>query len=152
MNQQAVAELLAAERVSVLERMAGLERELEAIIESSGSAGTDDEHDPEGATLAFERQHLAALVSQARGHLAQIDAAMLRLADGSYGICEGCGQPISEARLAARPVTTLCITCASQRLPGARPGGCSRYASAVYPPAGSAAPASPGKVPSSASS
>ncbi len=116
MDRKAVAQLLAAERASVLERLAGLERELTAIIESSGSAGTDDEHDPEGATVAFERQHLAALVSQARGHLTQIDAAMLRLADGSYGICERCGQPISEARLAARPVTTLCITCASQRL------------------------------------
>jgi len=115
MNQQAAAELLAAERDSVLERLAGLERELAAIIESSGSAGTDDEHDPEGATLAFERQHLAALVSQARDHLAQIDAAMLRLAAGSYGICERCGVSISEARLAARPVTTLCITCAFQR-------------------------------------
>ena len=112
MNEQAVAELLAAERVSVLERLAGLERELAAIIESSGSAGTDDEHDPEGATVAFERQHLAALVSQARDHLAQIDAAMLRLAEGSYGICERCGVSISEARLAARPVT---ITCAARR-------------------------------------
>ena len=115
MEQKAVAQLLAAERASVLERLAGLERELAAIIESSGPAGTDDEHDPEGATVAFERQHLAALVSQARGHLAQIDAAMLRLAEGSYGICESCGVSISEARLAARPVTTLCITCASQR-------------------------------------
>jgi len=115
MEQKAVAQVLAAERVSVLERLAGLERELAAIIESSGSAGTDDEHDPEGATVAFERQHLAALVSQARGHLAQIDAAMLRLAEGSYGICESCGASISEERLAARPVTTLCITCASQR-------------------------------------
>ena len=115
MDQKAVAQLLAAERVSVLERLAGLERELAAIIESSRSAGTDDEHDPEGATVAFERQHLAALVSQARGHLAQIDAAMLRLAEGSYGICESCGAPISGERLAARPVTTLCITCASRR-------------------------------------
>src|SRR5689334_22453082 len=115
MDQKAVAQLLAAERVSVLERLAGLERELAAIIESSRSAGTDDEHDPEGATVAFERQHLAALVSQARGHLAQIDAAMLRLAGGSYGTCERCGQPIGEERLAARPVTTLCITCASRR-------------------------------------
>jgi RNA polymerase-binding transcription factor len=115
MEQKAVTQLLAAERASVRERLAGLERELAAIIESSGSAGTDDEHDPEGATVAFERQHLAALVSQARGHLAQIDAAMLRLAEGSYGICESCGAPISEERLAARPVTTLCITCASRR-------------------------------------
>jgi RNA polymerase-binding protein DksA len=115
MTQQAIAQLLAAERVSVLERLAGLEREHAAIIESSGSAGQDDEHDVEGATVAFERQHLAALIRQARGHLAQIDAAMLRLAEGSYGICEACGAPISEARLAARPVTTLCITCAAQR-------------------------------------
>jgi RNA polymerase-binding transcription factor DksA len=113
-RQQAVAQLLAAERASVLERLAGLERELAAIIEA-GSAGTDDEHDPEGATVAFERQHLAALVSQARGHLAQIDAAMLRLAEGTYGTCEGCGAPISAGRLAARPVSTLCITCAARR-------------------------------------
>jgi RNA polymerase-binding transcription factor DksA len=114
-KQQAVAQLLAAERASTVERLAGLERELTAIIESSGQAGTDDEHDPEGATIAFERQHLAALVSGARRHLAQIDAAMLRLAEGRYGRCESCGAPVSAARLAARPVTTLCITCASRR-------------------------------------
>src|SRR5213592_4454137 len=107
--------LLAAERARTLARLAGLERDFHSIVESAKLTGTDDEHDPEGATVAFERQHLAALVSQARGHLAQIDAAMLRLAEGSYGICERCGVSISEARLAARPVTTLCITCASQR-------------------------------------
>lgn len=63
----------------------------------------------------FERQHVAALLSQARQHLAQIDAALLRLAEGSYGRCENCGRPIGAARLAARPVTTTCIDCASQR-------------------------------------
>ncbi len=115
MKQQAVAELLTAERAGTLERLTGLERELTGIIESPGSAGTDDEHDPEGATIAFERQHLAALVSQARRHLAQTDAAMLRLAEGSYGRCQSCSQPIGAARLAARPVSTLCITCASRR-------------------------------------
>ena len=109
-----VAELLAAERVAVLERLSGLGRELAGIIES-GSAGCDDEHDPEGATLAFERQHVAALLSQAHQHLAQIDAAMVRLAEGRYGRCEICGQPIGAARLAARPVTTVCIGCASRR-------------------------------------
>ena len=115
MNEQAAAGLLAAGRASTLEQLAGLERELAAIIESTGQANSDDEHDPEGATIAFERQHLAALVSQARDHLAQIDAALLRLSAGSYGTCEGCGQPIGDARLAARPVSTLCITCASRR-------------------------------------
>ena len=114
-KQESVSGLLAAERADTLERLHGLERELSGIIESSGSAGTDDEHDPEGATIAFERQHVAALLSQARWHLAQIDAAMLRLAEGSYGRCESCGQRIGAARLAARPVTTLCINCASQR-------------------------------------
>ena len=109
------AELLAAERAGTLQRLSGLERDLAGIIESSRSASTDDEHDPEGATSAFERQHLAALISQARGHLAQIDAAIARLAAGSYGRCESCGQPIGAARLAARPTTTVCIDCASAR-------------------------------------
>ena len=114
-QQQRAAELLAANRAGTLDRLTGLERELAAIIESSYSTATDDEHDPEGATLAFERQHVAALVSQARQQLAQIDAAMLRLAEGTYGRCESCGRPISAARLAARPMTTLCINCAACR-------------------------------------
>jgi DnaK suppressor protein len=114
-RQDDAAELLAAERAGTLQRLSALERELAGIIESSNSAGTDDEHDPEGATIAFERQHTAALLSQARQHLTQIDAAMARLAEGSYGICECCGVSIGTARLAARPVTTTCITCASRR-------------------------------------
>jgi len=109
-----VAGLLAAERAGTLQRLSALEREFAGIVES-GSAGTDDEHDPEGATIAFERQHTAALLSQVRQHLAQIDAAMARLAGGSYGTCENCGQPIGAARLTARPVTTTCISCASHR-------------------------------------
>jgi RNA polymerase-binding transcription factor len=112
---QEAQRLLAAERADTLERLAGLEREFHGIIESAGPAGTDDEHDPEGATIAFERQHLAALLGQAREHLAQIDAALLRLAQGEYGRCERCGRPIGAARLAARPVTTTCIDCASRQ-------------------------------------
>lgn len=114
--------MLAAERADTLERLTGLEREFYGIIESSGSAGTDDEHDPEGATIAFERQHLAALLGQAREHLTQIDAALLRLAQGRYGRCDNCGRPIGAARLAARPVTTTCIGCASGRWAGGLPG------------------------------
>jgi len=108
-------ELLAAERAGTLDRLGSLEREFRGIVESSGPAGTDDEHDPEGATIAFERQHVAALIAQAREHLAQIDAAMGRLAEGSYGRCERCGRPIGAARLAARPVATICMGCAARR-------------------------------------
>ncbi len=106
--------LLEAERQLALGRLAALDRDLADIIEAAGQANADDEHDPEGATIAFERQHTAALLGQARDQLAQIDAAMERLADGSYGVCERCGQPIAAARLAARPTATTCITCAAR--------------------------------------
>ena len=116
MTEQAAArERLAAERARALARLAGLEREFAGIVEASESANADDEHDPEGATIAFERQHTAALLSRLRQHLAQIDAALLRLADGSYGTCASCGQPIGAARLTARPVAATCIGCASRR-------------------------------------
>jgi DnaK suppressor protein len=109
---QVTGELLAAERQSCLARITALERELRGIIEA-GSAGTDDEHDPEGSTVAYERQHVAALLGRARQQLAEIDAALLRLREGRYGVCESCGQAISAARLAARPTTPACFTCAT---------------------------------------
>jgi DnaK suppressor protein len=107
---------LIARRQAAMRRLAGLEREFNGIVDAAGQAGTDDEHDPEGATSAFERQHLAALISQARTHLDAIEAALGRLEAGSYGRCERCGGPISAERLAARPVAVTCITCARRRL------------------------------------
>lgn len=112
-GHETTAQLLAAERTGVVERLVRLELELSGIIEA-GSAGADDEHDPEGATLAFERQHAAALLSQARQRLADIEAAMLRLAEGEYGSCAACGEPIGAERLAARPTAATCIRCAAR--------------------------------------
>ena len=106
--------MLAAQRAAALALRAKLERELSAIIES-GSSGADDEHDPEGATLAFERQHAAALLNETRQRLAEIDAAMVRVAEGSYGRCDGCGGPIGAERLSARPTASTCIRCAHVR-------------------------------------
>jgi DnaK suppressor protein len=105
-------ELLLAERARTEARMAALSDEFDEIAEAASAGGTDDEHDPEGATLAFERQHTAALLSQAREQLAAVDAALRRLDDGSYGLCQRCGQPISAERLAARPSAPTCIRCA----------------------------------------
>jgi hypothetical protein len=62
-------EMLLAERARVRQRIAALEREFAGIAEAASAGGTDDEHDPEGATLAFERQHTAALLEQAREQL-----------------------------------------------------------------------------------
>jgi DnaK suppressor protein len=107
-------ELLLAERAAALRRVAALEREFAGLAEAAGAAGTDDEHDPEGATLAFERQHAAALLEGARERLTAIDAALDQLRAGDYGVCTRCGQPIERDRLAARPTALTCIRCAAR--------------------------------------
>ena len=81
------------------ERVTALEREFAGLAEAASAAGTDDEHDPEGATLAFERQHAAALLAAAREQVAAVEAALARLAAGRYGVCEQCGQPTSHSGL-----------------------------------------------------
>jgi DnaK suppressor protein len=108
---------LAADRDETLGRLAQLERDFAAIVTSTseGSAGGDDEHDPEGATVAFERQHIAALAAQAREHLAAIEAALAKIDSGIYEICDMCGEPIGEERLAARPASLICVRCAAAR-------------------------------------
>jgi DnaK suppressor protein len=104
--------LLHSERQAALARVAALEREFAGIVAAASAANTDDEHDPEGATIAFERQHVAALLEQARGRLAQVEESLQLVADGSYGVCAGCREPIPPARLAARPTATTCVSCA----------------------------------------
>jgi DnaK suppressor protein len=106
-------EMLQAERERARARVAALEREFAGLAEAASAAGTDDEHDPEGATLAFERQHAAALLETAQAQVAAVDAALERLAQGRYGTCEACGQPIGAERLAARPTAVQCVRCAS---------------------------------------
>ena len=113
-------ELLLAEQARAGQRVAALEREFAGLAEAAGAAGTDDEHDPEGATLAFERQHAAALLAAAREQVEAVDAALGRLADGRYGVCDRCGQPIGAERLAARPAAATCVRCAPGRHRAAR--------------------------------
>ncbi|MGY1662755.1 TraR/DksA family transcriptional regulator [Geodermatophilus sp. SYSU D00705] len=103
---------LAAERAAVLAQIAALTAEFDAVVAASRSSNADDEHDPEGATIAFERQQVAALLDAARRRLADVDAALTRRAAGDYGTCESCGRPIAPERLAARPSARTCIDCA----------------------------------------
>jgi RNA polymerase-binding transcription factor DksA len=108
-------ELLTAECASTLDHIAALTRDWEGIVESSALVGVDDEHDPEGATIAFERSQAEALIRQARRRLADLESALERLRTGDYGRCERCGRAIAPARLAARPAARTCITCAAAR-------------------------------------
>ena len=101
------------ERQDTLRRLAGLTDAFDEVVAASKDTNADDEHDPEGATIAFERSQADALVRQARAHLAEIDAAEARIEAGTFGTCERCGGPIGEARLEARPTARLCIECAS---------------------------------------
>jgi RNA polymerase-binding transcription factor DksA len=109
-----VSEALAGDRASTVQRIAALTREFDGIVESAALGATDDEHDPEGATIAFERAQTASLLEQARARLADMDQAIRSIEAGIYGICEDCGQPISAERLAARPAARTCIGCAAR--------------------------------------
>jgi RNA polymerase-binding transcription factor DksA len=101
------------ERHQVLAHLASLTGDFNDVVEAARDANGDDEHDPEGATIAYERAQVAALVLQAQAHLEEVEAALGRLDAGTYGICERCGKPIADARLEVRPAARTCITCAS---------------------------------------
>ncbi len=104
---------LASERDRLERQVADLARDLQAIIDASADANADDEHDPEGATVGFERAQVSSLLDQARSHLADLGRAESRLAAGTYDRCELCGRPIAPDRLEAQPTATTCIECAT---------------------------------------
>jgi RNA polymerase-binding transcription factor DksA len=104
---------LAAQRSETLGLIESLDRRLAGIIESARHTSGDDEHDPEGVTIAYERAQVAGLLDQARAELKALDEAADRLAAGTYGVCSQCGADIAPERLEALPTTTRCIRCAS---------------------------------------
>ena len=79
---------------------------------AASSTTGDDEHDPEGATIGYERAQAQALLDRAVRQLADIDAALARRAVGTYGVCVVCGEAIGPERLAARPAADRCMRCA----------------------------------------
>jgi RNA polymerase-binding protein DksA len=105
---------LAAERAAAQAHIEALTREFDSFVAASQASNADDEHDPEGATIAFERQQVVAVLDQARRRLADVEAALARREAGTYGICETCGRPIAPERLAARPAARDCIDCAGR--------------------------------------
>ncbi|MDQ1716165.1 MAG: DnaK suppressor protein [Pseudonocardiales bacterium] len=105
--------VLLEDRAAALSRIRAMTGDIESMVLASADANADDEHDPEGSTIAFERAQALALLAQARASLKEIELALIRLRDASYGVCEICGNPISPERLAARPAARTCIGCAT---------------------------------------
>ncbi|WP_256794472.1 TraR/DksA C4-type zinc finger protein [Terrabacter sp. Ter38] len=101
---------LTVNRATEVERITGLRREFAEVVEASRANIADDEHDPEGSTIAYERTQIGALIEQAERHLVEIDAALQRITDGRYGRCEVCGEAIPDERLRARPTARTCMS------------------------------------------
>jgi RNA polymerase-binding protein DksA len=80
-----------------------------ALQRDSGEGAGDDQAD--AGTKTFEREHEMSLAANSRDLLSQVERALQRLDDKTYGSCESCGNPIGKARLQAFPRATLCVTC-----------------------------------------
>jgi DnaK suppressor protein len=100
---------LEAEAAGLREDISTAESEIaERLGDSVGDAGDDS---ADAGAKTFQREHELALTQNARELLAQTERALARIEDGSYGVCESCGQPIGKARLQAFPRAVLCVSC-----------------------------------------
>jgi DnaK suppressor protein len=103
---------LRAERADAEERLAEFDDAMTQVRTARSDATADDEHDPEGPTMTQEWSQRTAVIADVRSELADIDHALARITNGSYGVCRNCGKRITVARLDARPTAELCIDCA----------------------------------------
>lgn len=113
-----------------------LEGRLHVLLEEAGKTASDMRQDSNGdfpdptdrASLESDRNFLLRIKDRERKLIQKVKEALDRIDNGTFGICESCGRPISEKRLMARPVTTQCIECKteeekrerSERLRGAK--------------------------------
>lgn len=109
------ADLLTERLAQAEAQRATLVRAIADMREARSLTFTDDEHDPEGSTVSLDQVRDTALLHQTERTLAELRAAQQRLAAGTYGVCERCGQVIPAERLLARPEARLCVPCAARR-------------------------------------
>lgn len=114
-SPDALLDALHAARGDAVRRLAEFQEVVAGLADARTDADGDDEHDPEGSTVAWDRAAQAATVAAAREHLAEIDAALTRVRGGWAGTCAGCGAPIPAQRLVARPSADRCVRCAADR-------------------------------------
>ncbi|UCN16529.1 TraR/DksA family transcriptional regulator [Cellulomonas iranensis] len=104
-----VATELTADRERLTAELAEADAELSELLRNSGDGAGDDQAD--SGSSALEREHELTLVNNTRDLLEQTTHALDRLAAGTFGVCESCGQAVGKARLQAFPRAVLCVTC-----------------------------------------
>ena len=111
-ERRAVRATIVAELARAEEQAASLRRQFDDIVAAAELSNADDEHDPEGTTIAFERSQVSALLSQAGRDVAALQMTLAGADDQDFGTCEQCSGPIGFERLVALPGTRRCVVCA----------------------------------------
>ena len=104
-------ELLEEERRRVLDAIEYLHKETPGSIEDETEDETTDDHIAETATATLDREIDYTLEENSEHVLSEIEGALIRIEEGTYGTCVNCGKPIAEERLSAIPWATYCIDC-----------------------------------------
>ena len=110
MEANQARDLLSQER----DRLQGLKDEMAALRDESQQDSLEelssyDQHQADVATETFEREKDLSILDNIEGELADIEHALQRLDDGTYGTCEACGKPIGDERLEAMPAARFCV-------------------------------------------
>lgn len=107
--------VLADYRVILEEERDSLARQLAELGYGEGGGLNYDSNFADTSQVTAERGEAEALAGELKDALAEVEAALERVAQGTYGRCARCGQQIAPARLEAMPAAQLCITCAASR-------------------------------------
>jgi DnaK suppressor protein len=119
LNHQRV--LLMAERNNYTRQAEELRAQAEALaLEHEPGDVQFDEEGGEGGTANVDRELDLHLSAQAHAAIEEIDAALVKITEGTYGFCESCGNPVPKARLEALPHARLCVSCKSGGLSARR--------------------------------
>ena len=105
-------EAIGIEHGRVADQIVNLQNSFAGIVQATELTSTDDEHDPEGTTIAYERAQVSALLAQARDDLVALDIALERIDDATIERCEVCDGSIPFERLLALPGVRTCVRCA----------------------------------------
>lgn len=104
------------EQKRLVEMIRDIEAEREEVrLTETSSDRSPDPNTAEGGSLAFEMEKELSILENTRDILAKVEEALTRIEEGTYGVCDVCGESIPVARLEALPYTKMCVNCASAR-------------------------------------